>query len=83
MEKQGNKRIDNPRLENIHFEPFKYPYSPYDTHIPCPFCGKEDPTETEFFVQCKQCLARGPMGRTKDNANAWNGRVVDFSRKDK
>lgn len=52
---------------------------------PCPFCGRKDSvsinhykSDGEWFsyVECKECVASGPVGRqTIDAIEAWNRRA--------
>ena len=46
---------------------------------PCPFCGSADIFETsnginEYFHECNQCGARGPVVHEGPVANGWNTR---------
>ena len=56
---------------------------------PCPFCGRNDSISIDkyksggewwHFVECKECMANGPVGKTEqDAADAWNERVWRFA----
>jgi hypothetical protein len=59
--------------------------------MPCPFCASEDveiyciddgynscrkETEETWAVECNNCTAEGPWGKTKeDGCTLWNSRV--------
>ena len=52
---------------------------------PCPFCGQDDSISIEkyqcegewwHFTECEECLARGSVGKTEQDAiDAWNERA--------
>lgn len=50
-------------------------------HLPCPFCGSSDLVMQErkrdraYFVECRHCLARGPVyGLADESWRAWSFR---------
>ncbi len=56
---------------------------------PCPFCGRDDSISIDkyqygdewwHFVECEECMAKGPVGKTEqDAADAWNERAMPLT----